>query len=158
MIRAWRLIKAEHADDAFTGEGARRGGGRWNSKGVPVVYTSGSLSLATLEVVVHTSFYRALENYVCIPIDFNINLSQSIATEDLPDNWTADPIPQSVKELGDRWIQNQESVILKVPSAIIPVEYNYLINPSHPDFEKVVIHSPQISVFDPRLLKTHKKI
>jgi len=158
MIQAWRLIKAEHADDAFVGEGARRSGGRWNSKGVRVAYTSGSLSLATLEVMVHTPFYRALKNYVCIPIDFNLNLSQSITTEDLPDNWTADPIPQSVKELGDRWIQNQESVILKVPSAIIPVEYNYLINPSHPDFEKVVILSPQKFAFDPRLFKIYEGI
>jgi RES domain-containing protein len=152
MIRAWRLVKAEHADDAFTGEGARRGGGRWNSKGVRVVYTAGSLSLATLEVMVHTHFYSALKYYVCIPIDFDPSLSQSITIEDLPDNWKADPIPQSVKKVGDRWVQNQESVILKVPSAIIPVETNYLINPSHPDFEKVVIHSPQKFAFDPQLL------
>ena len=152
MIRAWRFIKAEHADDAFAGEGARRGGGRWNSRGVRVVYTSGALSLATLEVMVHTHFYSALKYYVCIPIDFDPSLSQLITIKDLPDNWKADPIPQSVKKVGDRWIQNQESVILKVPSAIIPVEYNYLINPSHPDFEKVVIHSPQKFAFDPRLL------
>jgi len=152
MIRAWRLIKAEHADDAFAGEGARRGGGRWNSKGVRVVYTSGSLSLATLEVMVHTPFYSALKNYACIPIDFVPKLSQSITIEELPDNWKADPTPQSVKEVGDRWIQNQESVILKVPSAIIPVEHNYLINPSHPEFKKVVIHSPQKFALDPRLL------
>ena len=152
MIRTWRLIKANHADDAFAGEGARCLAGRWNNKAVRVVYTAESLSLATLEVIVHTPFYKALKNYVCIPIDFNLNLSKSITTEDLPDNWTTDPIPQSVKELGDRWIQNQESVILKVPSAIIPVEYNYLINPSHPDLEKVVIHSPQKFDFDHRLL------
>ena len=152
MIRAWRLTKAEHANDAFAGEGARRGGGRWNSKGVRVVYASGSLSLAALEVMVHTHFYSALKYYVCIPIDFDPGLSQSITIEDLSDTWKADPIPQSLKNMGDRWIYNQESVILKVPSAIIPVEYNYLINPSHPDFEKVVIHSPQKFAFDPRLL------
>jgi RES domain-containing protein len=152
MIRAWRLTKAEHANDAFAGEGARRGGGRWNSKGVRVVYASGSLSLAALEVMVHTHFYSALKYYVCIPIDFDPGLSQSITIEDLSDTWKADPIPQSLKNMGDRWIYNQESVILKVPSVIIPVEYNYLINPSHPDFEKVVIHSPQKFAFDPRLL------
>ena len=139
MIRSWRLIKAVYADDAFAGEGARRGGGRWNSKGVRMVYTSGSLSLATLEMMVHTHFYSALKSYVCIPIDFDPSLLQSIAIDDLPDNWQADPIPQSVKKAGDRWIKNQESVILKVPSAIIPVEFNYLINPSHPDFGKIVI-------------------
>ena len=152
MIRVWRLIKAEHANDAFAGEGARRGGGRWNSKDVRVVYASGSLSLATLEVMVHTHFYSALKYYVCIPIDFDPSLSQSITIEDLPATWQADPIPQSVKNMGDRWIQQQESVILKVPSVIIPVEYNFLINPSHPDIEKAVIHSPQKFAFDPRLL------
>ena len=129
-----------------------RATGRWNSKGVRVVYTSGSLSLATLEVMVHTHFYRALKYYVCIPIDFDPSLSQSITIEDLPNNWKADPIPQSVKKVGDRWIQNQESVILKVPSAIIPVEYNYLINPLHPDFEKIIIHAPQEFTLDSRLL------
>ena len=71
--------------------------------------------------------------------------------KDLPDNWNSDPIPKSVKNVGDQWIQNQESAIMKVPSAIIPFEYNYLINPSHPDFEKIVIHSPQEFAFDPRL-------
>jgi RES domain-containing protein len=152
MIRAWRLIKAEHADDAFAGEGARRGGGRWNSKGVRLVYTSGSLSLATLEVMVHTHFYSTLKSYVFIPIDFDPGLLQSIAIEDLPDNWQADPIPRSVKIAGDRWIENQESVILKVPSAIIPIEFNYLINPSRPDFGKIVIHTPQKFDFDSRLL------
>ena len=152
MIRSWRLIKAEHAEDAFAGEGARRGGGRWNSKGIRIVYTSGSLSLATLEVMVHNHFYSALKYYVCIPIDFDPSLLQSIAIDDLPDNWQADPIPQSVKKTGDRWIENQESVILKVPSAIIPIEFNYLINPLHPDFEKIVIHAPQKFTFDYRLL------
>jgi len=152
MIRVWRLIKAEHANDALAGEGARRGGGRWNSKGVRVVYASGALSLAALEVMVHTHFYSVLKYYVCIPIDFDPSLSQSITIEDLPDTRKADPIPQSVKNMGDRWIQHQESVILKVPSVIIPVEYNFLINPSHPDIEKVVIHSPQKFAFDPRLL------
>ncbi len=153
MIRAWRLIKAVHADDAFSGEGARRGGGRWNSKGVRIVYTSESLSLATLEVMVHTAFYGALKNFVCISIDFDPGLIRSITPGDLPVDWMIDPVPQSIKELGDRWVQRQQSVILKVPSAIIPSEHNYLINPSHPDFKKVVIHSPQEFPFDPRLLK-----
>jgi RES domain-containing protein len=89
--------------------------------------------------MLHTHFYNALKYYVCIPIGFDPDLSQSISIGDLPDNWQADPIPQSVKKAGDRWIKNQESVILKVPSAIIPVEFNYLINPSHPDFGKIVI-------------------
>ena len=153
MIRAWRLIKASHAHKAFTGEGARLWGGRWNSKGIRIIYTAESLSLAALEVMVHTHLYNALKNYVCIPIDFHPRLSQSIPIENLPDNWRADPIPESVRAIGDRWVQNQESVILKVPSAIIPTESNYLINPSHPDFKKMVIHSSQQFSFDSRLLK-----
>ena len=154
MIRSWRLIKANYADVAFTGEGARRGGGRWNSKGVRIVYTSELLSLAALEVMAHSPFYSKLKNYVCIPIDFNPVISQSTKLEDLPDNWQDDPIPQSVKNVGDQWVHNRESVILKVPSAIIPIEYNYLINPLHPDFKKIMFHAPQKFAFDPRLLKT----
>jgi len=153
MIRAWRLVKATRVDDAFSGEGARRWGGRWNSKGVRVVYTAESLSLATLEVMVHAPFYHALKNYVCILVEFSPRLSRSITLEDLPDNWRADPVPQSVRAMGDHWSKNQDSVILKVPSVIIPVEYNYLINPSHPDFENLVIHSPERFSFDSRLLK-----
>ena len=86
------------------------------------------------------SFFGALKNFVCIPIDFDPGLSKSITPEDLPDNWMNDPIPQPIKDMGDRWVQGQHSVILKVPSAIIPAECNYLINPSHPDFKKVTIH------------------
>jgi RES domain-containing protein len=156
MIWAWRLIKANHADAAFAGEGTKRWGGRWNSKGVRVVYTAESLPLATLEVIGHALFYDALKNFVCIPVDFSPRLSQSIFIEDLPDNWQADPIPESVRKIGDRWVQNQESVLLQVPSAIIPFEYNYLINPSLPDFERLVIHSPQKFYFDPRLLQKNK--
>jgi len=153
MIRAWRLIKATRVDDAFSGEGARRWGGRWNSKGVRVVYTAESLSLATLEVMVHAPFYSALRNYVCILVEFGPRLSQSITVEDLPDKWRAEPIPQAVRAMGDHWIKNQESLIFKVPSVIIPVEYNYLINPSHPDFENLVVHSPERFSFDTRMLK-----
>ncbi len=153
MIRSWRLIKAAYADEAFSGEGARRGGGRWNSKGVRMVYTSGSLSLAALEVMVQTAYFSTLKSYISIPIDFDPDLSKSIRLEDLPDNWQADPIPQSTKEVGDRWIQNQESVVLKVPSAIISVEYNFLINPMHPDFNKVTVHLPQKITFDDGLQK-----
>jgi RES domain-containing protein len=74
----------------------------------------------------------------------------------LPGNWQADSIPESVRKIGDLWVQNQESVLLQAPSAIIPFEYNYLINPSHPDFEKLVIHSPKKFYFDPRLLQKNK--
>jgi RES domain-containing protein len=93
-----------------------------------------------------------LKNYVCIPVDFSPRLCQSISLNDLPDNWRTDPIPESVQAIGDQWVQNKESAILKVPSVIIPVEYNYVINPSHPDFTKLDVHSPQQFILDIRLL------
>lgn len=153
MPRTWRLIKAKHAGGALAGEGARLWGGRWNSKGVRMVYSSETLSLATLEVIVHIPFYNVLKNYVCIPIDFNSRLSTTFPVKELTDNWRTDPIPESSRAIGDRWIQKRHSVILKVPSTIIPVEYNYLINPAHPDFNKLVVHPPQKFTFDPRLIK-----
>ena len=139
MSFAWRIAQAHVADRAFTGEGARRYGGRWNSKGFAVVYASGSISLAILEILVHIPIYAVLEEYVYFPVEFDQGFVLSLDIDDLPDNWKKDPAPLAVKQIGDLWIESQESVILKVPSTIIPTEKNFLINPAHPDFSKLKI-------------------
>ena len=139
MEIAWRIVQAQVADRAFNGEGARRYGGRWNSKGVAVVYTSGSISLAILEVVVHIPAYDLLEQYVFIPVEFDRKLVRTLKPKDLPENWNRDPSPQANKQIGDSWVQSNQSAVLEVPSAIVPTEKNYLINPAHPDFSKLNI-------------------
>ncbi len=151
---AWRIVQAHVADRAFTGEGARRYGGRWNSKGFAVVYTSSSISLAILEVFVHIPIYDILEEYVFIPVEFDQKWSIALNPDELPDNWNKGPSPQAIKQIGDSWVEGRQSVILEVPSAIVPTEKNYLINPAHPDFSKLKIGSPAKFEFDPRLIKS----
>jgi RES domain-containing protein len=153
MSFAWRIVQAHIADRAFSGEGSRRYGGRWNSKGFAVVYTSSSLSLAILEVLVHIPIYAILEEYVYFPIEFDQKFFLPLDMNNLPGNWKNDPAPRAVKQIGDSWIESRRSVILEVPSTIVSTEKNYLINPPHPDFKKLRIGSPTKFEFDPRLIK-----
>lgn len=154
MVVAWRIVQAHVADRAFTGEGARRYGGRWNRKGYAVIYTSSSISLAILEVLVHIPIYDILEEYVYIPVEFDQKFVLALDPDELADNWKKDPSPQANKQIGDSWVESQESVILEVPSAIVPTEKNYLLNPAHSDFSKLKIGEPAKFEFDPRLLKS----
>jgi RES domain-containing protein len=153
MSIAWRIVQAHVADRAFTGEGARRYGGRWNSKGVAVVYASSSISLAILEILVHIPIYGILEEYVYFRIEFDQDFVVSLDMDDLPGNWKKDPSPKAIKQIGDFWVESEESLILEVPSTIVPTEKNYLINPVHPDFKKIKIGSPTKFEFDSRLMK-----
>jgi RES domain-containing protein len=153
MSIAWRIVQAHIAERAFTGEGSRRYSGRWNSRGFAVVYTSSSLSLAILEVLVHIPIYAILEEYVYFPIEFDQDFVLPLDVNNLPDNWENDPAPRAVKQIGDSWVESRESAILEVPSTIVPTEKNYLINPAHPDFKKLKIGSPTKFEFDPRLIK-----
>ena len=151
MRRAWRIVKKAHAATAFSGEGARRFGGRWNSPGTPVVYTSGTLALAALETLVHLNPPVRLE-YVAIPLDFDDAWVQKLKLSDLPADWMEEPPPPSTQLLGDRWVKQARSAILELPSAIVRIEPNYLLNPAHPDFRKVRIGKAMPFAFDSRLL------
>jgi RES domain-containing protein len=150
-VRAWRICKERFANTAFDGEGAFRDGGRWNSEGVRVVYVAGSAALATLEILVHVSepddLYRT--PFVLIPVDFEPDL----VTEPppLPPGWYEDPPPVAAAAIGDQWVESQTSVLLKVPSAVIHSEFNYLINPAHPRFGELVIGHAETFQFDSRL-------
>lgn len=152
-LTAWRLVQAKQAEGAFSGEGARRYGGRWNHAGTPMVYTAGSISLAALEVLAHLEAYQVLNTYVCIPVEFDEALYRTIDLSRVPDDWAADPAPSSTRDLGTDWIRSSGSAVLAVPSVLIPLERNYLINPLHPDFGKLRIGSPQPFRFDPRVIK-----
>lgn len=150
-MRAWRICKERFANTAFDGEGAFRDGGRWNSEGVRVVYVAGSAALATLEILVHVSepddLYRT--PFVLIPVDFAPDLVSEPAA--LPPGWYEDPPPVAAAAIGDQWVESQISVLLKVPSAVIHSEFNYLINPAHPRFGELVIGPAEPFQFDSRL-------
>jgi len=142
MVRVWRLTKTRHAAQALSGEGARLYGGRWTGLGVRVVYTSGSLSLATLEILVHLQSDRSLPSYSSITIDIPSGLIETVDEQQLPDHWREFPAPAELRIIGEDWLRTLRSTVMKVPSAITPHEYNFLINPSHPGFRDLVIGDP----------------
>ena len=147
----WRLIKARLAAHAFSGEGARLYGGRWSSPGTPVVYISETLSLAALEVLVHVQSSGLLTSYVTCRVDFDSNWSDIFNPASLPPDWRSSPAPAELRAIGDDWVRVRRSLLLKVPSAIVPQEHNYLINPAHPDFARLNIGPPEPFTFDTRL-------
>ena len=151
MIRVWRIVKTRFSADAFSGEGARLYGGRWNSPGAAMVYTAGSTSLATLELLVHlnTSVFPPFS--IC-PVDFDDPLVEILDPSTLPLNWRESPPPTSIQTIGDDWIARGSSVVLRVPSAVIETENNYLINPAHRDFKKLVIGNMEVFKLDPGLI------
>ena len=153
MIAAWRIVKRKRARTAFSGDGARQYGGRWNSPGVPMVYAAASQSLAALEMVVHLDSSELLHEYVVIEVGIDELLIEMLDRARLPRNWRAEPPPAKVRELGDAWVKSGASAVLQVPSATLPAENNFLLNPHHPDFPKLVIGKPSAFQFDPRLAK-----
>lgn len=153
MTTAWRLVAPRWAASAFDGEGARLTGGRWNTKGVPLVYLASSLALAALELLIHIDYRRALETHVALPATFDEHLVLHVRREDLATDWTkAEQLPHT-QALGDAWARSRTSAILAVPSAVVPSELNYLLNPQHPDAKKVQVGPSEPFHFDPRLLK-----
>jgi RES domain-containing protein len=152
-MKAWRITKQNHARTAFSGEGARLYGGRWNSPGVPVVYVAESQSLAVLEVLVHLDSPALLEKYVFLEVNFDAFLVIDLDRSCLPRNWQSDPVPEAIQAIGDRWILSRDSAVLRVPSVLVPGESNFLLNPRHPDFGKIGTSRPLAFRFDPRLAR-----
>jgi RES domain-containing protein len=150
MAEGWRIVREEHVATAFTGEGAAKFGGRWNSKGVRVAYASSTLALATLETLVHLNPQESFR-YKLFHIEFDERLALQHSGS-LPDDWQAQPAFPSTKRIGDEWARKLLSPILLVPSAIIPQELNLLLNPLHPHFRKIRIGKPVDFTFDSRLL------
>ena len=150
MLTVWRLVTVRYAASAFGGDGARLYGGRWNRKGVPMVYTSGTQSLAMLEMLVQDDQLRA--RYAVIPASIPDRVAvERIAVGDLPAGWRRLEARAHLQELGSAWALSLSSAVLAVPSAVIPAESNYLLNPLHPAFAQIEIGEPQAFVTDQRL-------
>ena len=150
-VTAWRIVKRKNEKTAFSGEGARLYGGRWNSPGTSMVYSAQSRSLAVLEMLVHLDTAELLEKYVFFDITVDESLILVLAEGDLPHNWQANPAPSRLRVIGDAWAESNASVALRVPSSVIPAEFNFLLNPKHADFAKVRIGEPEPFRYDARL-------
>lgn len=153
MPLAWRIVKASRVASAFDGEGARLYGGRWNSPGHALVYTAENVSLAALELLVHLQDSALLSSYSLLSARFATALVRKLERAALPVGWNGYPAPLQLRELGDTWIAAGRSAVLEVPSAVVPAEKNYLLNPAHRDFGKVTLGTPQRFSFDPRLAR-----
>ena len=152
MASAWRIVRASRAQMAFTGEGAWRYGGRWNSPGVHVVYVSEHQSTAALEVFTNRVPFILEETYKAFYLEWPDHLTERFPMEKLPANWRVFPAPLETKEIGDRWVQERRSAVLALPSVISPADTNFVLNPEHRDFKRIRIASPVDFNFDPRLL------
>lgn len=151
MPSCWRIVQERYSKEAFSGEGARLYGGRWNSAGHAAVYAAGSRALAVLEMLVHLDGPQALSSYLLFEAEFPESLVTELPVSDLPGDWRDDPAPRSTQALGDGWIRSGASAVLRVPSVLIPQEHNYLLNPKHAEFGKVRVSVPERFAFDSRL-------
>ena len=156
-MRVYRLIRARWVSQALTGEGARRYGSRWNPKGVPMIYTASTLSLAALETLVHFAIDTAPVDYVALTIRVPDDAVEHVANKQLPADWYATPPPAACQQLGARWAAEAQSLGLAVPSAVVPSETNILLNPLHPDFANVVLEKQEPFLFDSRLLEKDRR-
>jgi RES domain-containing protein len=147
----WRIVQRKFFKTAFTGEGARLFGGRWNSPGRAVVYTAQSQALAALEILVHLDSEKLLRHYLAIPVTIPPHFIERLPPSSLPKNWHAYPAPHSTRSIGDAWVAHAASPVLQVPSVVIPSESNFLLNPAHPQFSRLRIGEPVPFLFDPRL-------
>lgn len=150
-LTVWRLCTAKYTGSAYDGEGARLYGGRWSPKGMPLTYTAESRSLAILEVLANADEpgQLALVPWVFLRAELAIELIETPAR--VPDDWRQFPHSSATRDFGAKWAKEQRSAALRVPSAVVPGEFNYLINPAHPDFKRVKIGKPEPFNFDARL-------
>jgi RES domain-containing protein len=131
-------------------------GGRWNNPGVPLIYTATSQSLAALEILVHLEAPELLEKYSMLGVEIDESLIADLDQSRLPKNWKANPAPPSLKAMGDEWAVSRVSAVLRMPSAVVPSEYNLVLNPLHRDFSRIKVANSSRFQFDSRLRRTYE--
>lgn len=146
----YRISKCTYIDD-LSGTGARLYGGRWNNIGKPVVYMASSRSLAVLEVLVHLPPTLIPDDFCQVTFDVPDDI-EVLNIDTLPANWQEYPEPSILKAMGDSFLKQSKHLLLKVPSAVVKEEYNYLLNPAHPGIKEVKIINQQPFSFDERLI------
>ncbi|MEM1319132.1 MAG: RES domain-containing protein [Bacteroidota bacterium] len=149
----YRIAKATYCED-ISGTGAKIYGGKWTPKGMTALYTSETRSLSTLELLVHTDYDLTPPKFKLLSIELPLNTEdiKVIALEDLPKNWKNAPPPVELKNLGKQYLIEENNLAIKVPSVIIPEEYNVVINPMHQSFKDVQIKRMTNYEIDIRLI------
>ncbi len=154
MTPVWRIVKKTQAGEAFTGKGARLYGGRWNNRGAAVVYTADTLALAALEYFVHLGPAMATVELVSFQAEIPKRVAiHNLEESALPSGWRMEPPPAVTRILGSQWAEGKATAVLRVPSALIPTQHNFILNTEHPDFSKIGISGPDPFRFDSRMWK-----
>jgi RES domain-containing protein len=149
MSKFFRIVQAEWAASAMTGEGARLFGGRWNPPGIPAVYLADSRALAALEIIVNAPREVLPLAWRIFEVEVPDDLIETVKPDDLPPEWQALPSSPRARLHGERWLKS--GVLgFKLPSAVIPEEFTLLLNPLHPDAANLRINGPMEFRFDPR--------
>lgn len=152
MIYAYRLTKSPNQFYAFSGEGAKRYPGRWNTLGVPVVYLAEHLAVATLEILVHWHEVSQVSGYVYYQVQIEPLAIETANMTKVSKDWASAIATTSTKEYGATWAQQLRSPVLCIPSAVVPEAKNYILNPLHPELlQAIEIKAPQPYRLDERL-------
>ena len=147
----FRLAKSKYSRD-LSGKGAEKTGGRWNSKGVTMVYTSESRALCTAEIAVHIPLGIMPKDFELISVEIPDSIKIfELSVNDLPKDWNSIPHSGKTQKLGDKFIRENKHAVMKVPSAVVQGDFNYLINSDHEDAKNVKIIKLESFVFDQRL-------
>jgi RES domain-containing protein len=148
----WRIAREIHVDSALEGVGGLMVSGRWHRRGQPILYTASSAALAALEVLVHVEPLQAPDDLRLLGLKLPDELTIEVLVPALlPEDWRSVPAPESTQSIGNAWLERRSSVALRVPSVVIPIETNVLLNPRHPDMTRVRISSNEAFRFDSRL-------
>jgi len=150
-MRAFRIVKKRHVLTAFSGDGARTYGGRWNLPGIPMVYAAHTRALAALESLAHFGGAERRIEFVTFEIEFPDRLATHLEATFLPSDWRSEEPTPSTQKLGSEWQRSGRSAALVVPSVLVPQESCVLLNPEHPDIDKIMIAYPEPFTFDARL-------
>ncbi len=149
-MRVYRLASRKYANDK-KGEGARLHGGRWNHIGTPCLYTSESRALAILEYSVNIELFSIPRALCLITFEIPEDSLYECNISSLPGNWTEAPAPPETKEFGTKLLSELTHLVIKIPSTIVPQEFNYLINPLHPAIRKMKVIALEDFVYDIRI-------
>lgn len=152
----YRIQKKKYIRD-LSGYGAYKFGQRWNFPGTAVLYTAQSVALCMLECLVHIGTVEDISNEDYQAISIELPKDAKIDTVDiknLPENWCSYPSPPELKAVGTEWAKKMDALALRVPSVVVPIEYNYILNPRHKDYKKIIVSSPMDIAFDTRLFHT----
>lgn len=150
-MQIWRITSSEFAESAFTGGGSADHPGRWNHRGCMVGYSSDSPALAMLEVLANAETFAALRNRLIIRAFIPDKGVYVLPHEDLPQDWRLYPIPPSTRDIGDAWLLDGVFPVLSVPSAVMPLQRNILLNPEHEEFTDLEVQELLPLDVDPRL-------